>query len=143
MHDWPTLAGHRRVPFPDHGEQHGGGKEGKHQGARAHVDIMPDDALSGNRALGSAHQLGSSSPIMHSRTEPKVRKASASDLAVGLICADRDGNRIRIDRVDRTAGTVFYHFLNDELRVQEGVQQRSIEQFLAGGWYIAAPGTSL
>jgi hypothetical protein len=64
---------------------------------------------------------------------------------VGVICADRDGNRIRIDRIDVAleGGTVFYHFLNDELRVQEGIQERSIEQFLAEGWYIAATGSSL
>jgi hypothetical protein len=62
---------------------------------------------------------------------------------VGLICADRDGNRIRIDSVDRDAGTLSYHFLNDELRVQVGVQERPIEQFLAEGWYMAASGGSL
>jgi hypothetical protein len=33
--------------------------------------------------------------------------------------------------------------LNDELRVQEGIQELSIEQFLAEGWYIAAAGMSL
>ena len=66
-----------------------------------------------------------------------VRKIIASDLAVGLICADRDGNRVRIDRVDRTAGSLAYHFLNDELRVQEGVRELSIEPFLAEGWYLA------
>jgi len=85
--------------------------------------------------------------MMPPRTVPTVRKAAGPDLEVGLICADRDGNRIRIDRVanhaDPAAGTVSYHFLNDELRVQEGIQQRSIEQFLAEGWYIASPGTSL
>ncbi|HKM86074.1 MAG TPA: hypothetical protein VJW96_07675 [Terriglobales bacterium] len=84
---------------------------------------------------------------MPPRTEATVRKTTAPDLEVGLICADRDGNRIRIDRIDnnvgRGTGTVSYHFLNDELRVQEGIQDRSIEQFLAEGWYIAAPGTSL
>ena len=66
---------------------------------------------------------------------------------MGLICADREGNRIRIDRIDnnadRGAGTIAYHFLNDELRVQEGIQERSIEQFLAQGWYVAALGKSL
>ena len=77
------------------------------------------------------------------RNEATVRKAAEADLEVGLICADRDGNRIRIDRVDRAADTLSYHFLNDELRVQEGIQERSIRQFLAEGWYIAAPGTSL
>ncbi len=81
------------------------------------------------------------------RTEATVRKAAERDLKVGLICADREGNRIRIDRidhnVDRSAGTIAYHFLNDELRVQEGIQERSIEQFLAQGWYMAAPGMPL
>jgi len=66
---------------------------------------------------------------------------------VGLICADRDGNRIRIDRIEKpgagSAGSLFYHFLNDELRVQEGIQERSIDQFLKQGWYTAVPGTSL
>jgi len=82
---------------------------------------------------------------MAPRTQATVRKASDPDLEVGLICADRDGNRIRIDRihVDRGKGTVSYHFLNDELRVQEGVQERSIDRFLAQGWYLAAPGSSL
>jgi hypothetical protein len=36
-----------------------------------------------------------------------------------------------------------YHFLNDELRVQEGIQEADIDQFLAEGWYIAARGKSL
>jgi hypothetical protein len=82
------------------------------------------------------------------RSEATVRKVTEPDLEVGLICADRDGNRIRIDRVvtsnkERGAGTVSFHFLNDELRVQEGIQQRSTGQFLAEGWYIASPGKSL
>ncbi len=79
------------------------------------------------------------------RTEATIRKANESDLAVGLICADRDGNRIRIDRIDAAgdAGTISYHFLNDELRVQEGIQERSIEQFLQQGWYLASRGKSL
>jgi hypothetical protein len=81
--------------------------------------------------------------MMPPRTEATVRKAAGPDLEVGVICADRDGNRIRIDRVDRVAGTLSYHFLNDELRVQEGIQERSIEQFLAEGWYMAATGRSL
>jgi hypothetical protein len=87
---------------------------------------------------------------MPQKTEAAVRKATETDLAVGLICADRDGNRIRIDSVntdsvntDRGAETISYHFLNDELRVQEGIQERSVEQFLAEGWYMAAPGKSL
>jgi hypothetical protein len=80
---------------------------------------------------------------MSPRIIETVTKATEPVLAVGLICADRDGNRIRIDRVDRDNGTLSYHFLNDELRVQEGIQQPAIEQFLAEGWYIAAPGKSL
>ena len=64
-----------------------------------------------------------------------VRKATAADLEVGQICADRDGNRIRIDHIDE--GRLSYHFLNDELRVQEGIQERSIENFLSEGWYIS------
>ena len=81
--------------------------------------------------------------MMPPRTEATITKATEPSLEVGLICADRDGNRIRIDRVDRDAGTLSYHFLNDELRVQEGVQERSIEQFLSEGWYMAATGGSL
>jgi len=123
---------------------------------------MTRDAQSGNRAprsdetestcaqLGSSSnhsssRLSSSNQVMPPRTEATIRKATEPDLEVGLICADRDGNRIRIDRIDvaRGAGTVSYHFLNDELRVQEGIQERSIEQFLAEGWYLAAPGRSL
>ena len=94
--------------------------------------------------------------MMMQRTPSSIRKVAAEDLEVGLICADRDGNRIRIDSVDGEKidrdktdrdntgrGSVSYHFLNDELRVQEGVQERTIEQFLAEGWVMAAPGTSL
>ena len=77
------------------------------------------------------------------RTETNVTKATEQDLQAGLFCADRDGNRIRLDRLDRDSQTLSYHFLNDELRVQEGIQDRSIAQFLAEGWYIAAPGKSL
>ena len=66
-----------------------------------------------------------------------IRKVTSDDLKVGLVCADRDGNRVRIDRLDRDAGTLAYHFLNDELRVQEGVRETSIEHFLAEGWYLA------
>ena len=32
-----------------------------------------------------------------------------------------------------------YHFLNDELRVQEGIQESSIAEFITQGWYMAAP----
>jgi hypothetical protein len=86
---------------------------------------------------------------MAPKPEATVRKVTGPDLEVGLICADRDGNRIRIDRVDNNnnkdgdAGAVSFHFLNDELRVQEGIQQRSIGQFLTESWYIASPGKSL
>jgi hypothetical protein len=93
--------------------------------------------------FGSLLRLSSSNETMPPRTEANITKAREPYLEVGLICADRDGNRIRIDRVDRDAGTLSYHFLNDELRVQEGVQERSIDQFLAEGWYMAASGRSL
>jgi hypothetical protein len=76
-------------------------------------------------------------------TEANVTKATAQDLRVGLICADRDGNRVRVDHMDPYSQTLSYHFLNDELRVQEGIQQRSVDQFVAEGWYIAAPGRNL
>jgi hypothetical protein len=80
---------------------------------------------------------------MTAKTEAPVTKATESSLEVGLICADRDGTRIRIDGVDRAAGKLSYHFLNDELRVQEGIQESSIEKFLAEGWYMAGAGKSL
>jgi len=66
-----------------------------------------------------------------------IRKVTLDDLVVGLICADRDGNRVRIDRVDRESGVVAYHFLNDELRVQEGIREVPLEEFLSEGWYLA------
>jgi hypothetical protein len=72
-----------------------------------------------------------------------VRKLTAADLEVGLICADRDGNRIRIDHLDRDGGKLSYHFLNDELRVQEGVLESSIQDFLPEGWYVASGSASL
>ncbi|MGA9527251.1 MAG: hypothetical protein WBS24_03960 [Terriglobales bacterium] len=77
---------------------------------------------------------------MSPHSETGVRKLVAADLAVGLICADRDGNRVRIDSVDPHAGTLSYHFLNDELRVQEGLQEPSIDEFLSQGWRVAASG---
>jgi hypothetical protein len=80
---------------------------------------------------------------MPPQTTSVIRRVAASDLEVGLICADRDGNRVRLDRLDRHAGTMAYHFLNDELRVQEGVQEPSIEGFLAEIWYVASSGTKL
>jgi hypothetical protein len=67
-----------------------------------------------------------------------VRKAVAADLKVGLICADRDGNRVRIDRINLHAATLSYHFLNDELRVQEGIQESSIPEFISQGWYLGS-----
>ena len=72
-------------------------------------------------------------------THGTIRKVTSDDLEVGLICADRDGNRVRIDRVDRETGTgtIAYHFLNDELRVQEGVREVPIDEFIAEGWYLA------
>jgi hypothetical protein len=94
-------------------------------------------------SLDSLSRLSSSNEVMPPRTEATITKATEPYLEVGLVCADRDGNRIRIDRVDRGAGTLSYHFLNDELRVQEGIQERSIEQFLAESWYMAASGRSL
>jgi hypothetical protein len=72
-----------------------------------------------------------------------VRKATAEDFKVGLICADRDGNRIRIDHIDLLTGTLLYHFLNDELRVQEGVQEVPVEKFLSEGWYVATSSGTL
>ena len=66
-----------------------------------------------------------------------IRKLTDDDLEVGLICSDRDGSRVRIDRVERHSATIAYHFLNDELRVQEGVREVPITEFLAEGWYLA------
>ena len=66
-----------------------------------------------------------------------IRKVSRDDLNVGMICADRDGNRVRIDRVNTETGTIAYHYLNDELRVQEGVREQAIADFLDEGWYLA------
>ena len=66
-----------------------------------------------------------------------IRKVTSGDLEVGLICADRDGNRVRIDRVNRESGTTAYHFLNDELRVQEGVREVTLAEFLSESWYLA------
>ncbi len=73
-------------------------------------------------------------------TQDGPRKARLEDLRVGLICADRDGNRVRVDRVDQASGSLSYHFLNDELRVQEGTQETSIESFLSEGWSFAVTG---
>jgi hypothetical protein len=66
-----------------------------------------------------------------------IQRVTSDHLQVGQICADRDGNRVRVDRVNREQGIVTYHFLNDELRVQEGIQEPSIEKFLAEAWYLA------
>lgn len=72
-----------------------------------------------------------------------VRKATAADLEVGLVCADRDGNRVRIDHLDRDGDKLSFHFLNDELRVQEGVLESSIQDFLSEGWYVASGSANL
>lgn len=72
-------------------------------------------------------------------THKAIRRIGRDDLIVGLICADPDGNRIRLDRVD--SGLLAYHFLNDELRVQEGVRELPIEGFLKQAWYIAGSGS--
>ena len=77
---------------------------------------------------------------MTGNIEAPIRKAIAADLVVGLICADRDGNRIRIDSIDAQAGKLSYHFLNDELRVQEGIQEVPIADFLSQGWRVGASG---
>jgi hypothetical protein len=66
-----------------------------------------------------------------------IRKVSRNDLKVGMICTDRDGNRVRLDRVNAESNTVAYHFLNDELRVQEGVREVAVADFLDEGWYLA------
>jgi hypothetical protein len=72
--------------------------------------------------------------------ELTLRKATGADLEVGRICADHDGNRIRIDHLDPAAAKISYHFLNDELRVQEGMRELPIEQFLGEGWYVIRSG---
>ena len=74
---------------------------------------------------------------MSHNIKDRIRKVTAGDLSVGVICADRDGNRVRIDSVDRAASRLSYHFLNDELRVQEGIQNPTIEEFISQGWYLA------
>ena len=56
-----------------------------------------------------------------------------------FIVTEIDGEHVlivRIDRVDQTSGMLAYHFLNDELRVQEGIQEVPIEKFIAEGWYL-------
>jgi hypothetical protein len=106
-------------------------------------EVIPMKQNQAFALLGSFSRLSSSNEMMPPRTEAIITKATEPYLEVGLVCADRDGNRIRIDRVDRDAGTLSYHFLNDELRVQEGIQERSIKQFLAESWYMAALGKSL
>ncbi len=100
-------------------------------------------AASGRDRAEPAPDLFASNTVMPSQTQTPagkgtVRKATAADLEVALICADRDGNRIRIDRVDSNTGVLSYHFLNDELRVQEGIQETTIEKFLSEGWYVSA-----
>ncbi len=74
------------------------------------------------------------------RTEQAIVRVNDGSLEVGLICADRDGNRVRIDSVDRASGRMSFHYLNDELRVQEGVQELLIADFITQGWHMAASG---
>lgn len=74
---------------------------------------------------------------MQSQYSGSLRKVAAQDLKVGLICADRDGNRARIDRLNPSEASLAYHFLNDELRVQEGIRETAIAAFLAEGWYLS------
>jgi predicted methyltransferase MtxX (methanogen marker protein 4) len=81
----------------------------------------------------TVHQIN----VMLSSSQKTIRKVTSKDLKVGLICADRDGNRVRIDRVNHESETVAYHFLNDELRVQEGVREVPIDEFVAECWYVA------
>jgi hypothetical protein len=91
-----------------------------------------------SKRINSASNELTNQPMLQTKvptSNATVRKATAADLAVGQICADRDGNRIRIDHLE--AGNLSYHFLNDELRVQEGIQETSIEKFLSEGWYIS------
>lgn len=72
---------------------------------------------------------------MQTQSAGGLRKVTDEDLVVGLVCADRDGNRVRIDRLNET-GTLAFHYVNDELRVQEGVQELPRELFLAKGWHL-------
>jgi hypothetical protein len=128
------MDGHARTtgrgaPFPSNREQYCRREDGENNPI-PHVVMMRRDS----RPVNSA----SNEPMPNQTQTPKqgtVRKATAADLEVGQICADRDGNRIRIDHVD--GAQLSYHFLNDELRVQEGIQECSIERFLSEGWYIS------
>jgi hypothetical protein len=56
------------------------------------------------------------------------------DLKVGAVCVDRDGNSVRIDHINPEQGSVTYHFLNEELDVQEGVREFPLAKFLAENW---------
>ncbi len=100
----------------------------------SHLHSMPEDGSRSNICRQSAALL------KHPRRMPQpggtIRRITEADLSVGVICADRDGNRVRIDAVDRTAGRLAYHYLNDELRVQEGVQEIPIEEFVKDVWYV-------
>jgi len=154
-------AAQRRAPFPIDREENRGGKESENESAISHAlyDALPALVVQrvGQIAMGFVAKLLVPQPgiphlmwVMPLNTEIRaakatVRKASAADLKVGLICADRDGNRVRIDHLDIDAGAakLSFHFLNDELRVQEGIQETSIGQFLSEGWYVATPGAPL
>jgi hypothetical protein len=136
-------ARRRGTPLTDCREQHRGGKDGKDDNAVRHAsyDDLKRGARQGRtgRLARKAFLLSSraSNGIMTRADQGTIQKVTSDDLQVGLICADRDGNRVRIDRLDRSAGMISYHFLNDELRVQEGVRELLIEEFLAEGWYLA------
>jgi len=71
------------------------------------------------RVKQSELQENTSYSEMTTKTDVPITKVTEPSLELGLICADRYGNRIRIDSVDRDARKLSYHFLNDELRVQE------------------------
>src|ERR1700690_4281055 len=122
-------ATNRRAPFPRNREQYRRREEGENNPIPHNVMMRR-----GSEPVNSA----SNKPMPNQTQTPSkgtVRKAAAADLKVGQICADRDGNRIRIDHIDSVQ--LSFHFLNDELRVQEGIQERSIENFLSEGWYIS------
>jgi len=68
-HHGQPRAGGGRVPFPDHGEQHRSGEEGKRQSTRAHddVDIMTPDNRSGKRSTSPHRDEDESIPMKQIR----------------------------------------------------------------------------
>jgi hypothetical protein len=123
----------RCTPFPTNREQYRR-READKDNTIPHDRMMRADS----KRINSASNKLTNQPMPQTNaptSNATVRKATAADLAVGQICADRDGNRIRIDHFE--AGKLSYHFLNDELRVQEGIRETSIEKFLSEGWYIS------